>query len=114
MFDLLLIGLLYAGAYYIPKITLLCLILGYVTLFFVYYCYNNNPTILQDDTIAIIKQDSHKSYFTNVIVTMMSFGFAYYSSLLAGNFEHTVTQQYMMAIASILLGMVYTIRPTAR
>ena len=97
--------------YFIPKVGLSIIIIltcCWITAFSFYKSYYSYFTT---QTIEYIEEASEFITVASVMIMIVVFGMFYYSGLCDGNFEHTIANQWFIAIAAILLGIEFTVKP---
>ncbi len=111
MFDLIKYFIIALFGYFLPKTGLTLTIL--ITAFWIcsFYLYREHQHKFTKNSLMYIEESSIATTTFSVIFTIMSFGIPYHAGLIDGNFDHTVVTQWMMAIAIVLLGIEYTIKP---
>lgn len=111
MFEIIKYAAIALFGYFLPKVGLSIIIIltcCWITAFSFYKSYYSYFTT---QTIEYIEKSSEVITAASVIISIVVFGMFYYSGLCAGNLEHTIANQWFIAIAAILLGIEFTVTP---
>jgi hypothetical protein len=111
MFGVIQYTLIALFGYFFPKIGLVMMIIISIFCILMFYLYRVYNDEFSHTTIEQIEDVSVRTTPTSVIMNILCFGLPYYYGLCAGNFGHTHTNQFLMALELILLGIEFTIKP---